>query len=267
VPSSGIGEETIAIVKIDLQLINADGRWQERIQALARETQSDWGPFSKMIGAMSSNGVSQIAIPVNFGPSMLETLGIYLRCSSPARNEDLETALIGAGGGSMLAAAALMAAITDTAGGWKFWGVGGGEVSSVSGSTARRYEDAFKQGGAAPLQVVVLTPAEDLLGEINPQPSDPRLLRQVGGLLKAAKDMESMRVAIVPDGAGLVAGALFKSEASAAAFVGKWADISRDLQLAAGSDSSAGDQPFAALLERVGHLAPRAEGRWVRWGP
>lgn len=267
VPRSGVGDETVAVLKVDLALMNADGRLQERIQALSRGTETDWTPFGKMVAALSSNGVSQIAIPVNIGPSMLESVGIYLGGKVRCENEDLETALIEAGGGSPLAAGALFSAVTDTSRGWKFWGVGGGFLSSARGSVARRYEDAFEQGGAAPIQVVVLTPSEDILGDINPQPSDPRLIRQVGRLLKAAKGMESLRLAIASDGSTLSAGALFDRDSGAADFVKSWSALSRDLQLAAGPADSANSRSFAALFEKLAHLTPKADGRWVRWQP
>ena len=267
VPRSGVGDETVAVLKVDLALMNADGRLQERIQALSRGTETDWTPFGKMVSALSSNGVSQIAIPVNIGPSMLESVGIYLGGKVRCENEDLETTLIEAGGGSPLAAGALFSAVTDTSRGWKFWGVGGGFLSSARGSVARRYEDAFEQGGAAPIQVVVLTPSDDILGDINPQPSDPRLIRQVGRLLKAAKGMESLRLAIASDGSTLSAGALFDRDSGAADFVKSWSALSRDLQLAAGPADSANSRSFAALFEKLAHLTPKADGRWVRWQP
>jgi hypothetical protein len=115
--------------------------------------------------------------------------------------------------------------------------------------------------------VVVLTPSEDILGDINPQPSDPRLIRQVGRLLKAAKGMESLRLAIASDGSTLSAGALFDRDSGATDFVKSWSALSRDLQLAAGPADSANSRSFAALFEKLAHLTPKADGRWVRWQP
>jgi hypothetical protein len=171
VPRSGVGDETIAVIMVDLPLMRVDGLLNERIRALGRETQTDWAPFGRMVATLSSNGVNRIAIPIQFGSSMIESMGVYLGGVIRAENEDLESALIAAGGGSPLGAAALMTAVTDTVGGWKFWGMGGGGIANPNRSRARRYEEAFQESGPAPIQVVVLVPSDDILGDIHPQPS------------------------------------------------------------------------------------------------
>ena len=265
VPRSGVGDDTIAVFKVDLASMNANNRLQQRIELLSQQTQADWAPFGRLLAALSSNGVSQVALPVNFGPSMTEALGIYLGGKIQCGNEELETAILEATGGGMLAVAALGSAVTETKGGWRFWGVGGGVVSTASRAVAKRYEKAFKEADPAPVQVVILIPNEDLIGDIDPQPSDPRLYRQVGRLLKAAKGMDSLRLAIDPEGPRFSAGALFNNEKSAADFATSWKGLSRDLQLASGKPDSDAVQAVATLVDQLSRLTPKREGLWVRW--
>jgi len=266
VPRSGVGDETIAVIKLDLPTMTEGGRLRERLQTLGQHTSADWSPIGNLVDTLSSNGVNQIAIPVNLGGSMLESMGIYLGGKVGAENEDLETAIIKAGSGTMLGAAALMTAVTDTAGGWKFWGLGGGRISNSSGSVAKRYEKAFAEAGLAPLQLVVLVPAEEILGDINPQPSDPRLIRQISRLLKAAKDIEFFHLSVGLQGE-LVAGARFRTQQAAASFADSWTILSRDLQLVSGpATSGQTDALFASLFENLGRHTPTVVGPSVRWG-
>ena len=275
VPYAGVGSDTLAVIKMDLRLLGDDASVWQKIPGLGADMEQMIGALPKLRLALAGHGVSQALVPVNLGWSTFERAGVYLGGQIKGSDEEIETAILEAGGGTLIGASALLSSISSAGGGWRFWGVGGGKISSPDRSVAKRYESVFRAAGPAPFQIVVLGSSEGAAkAEDNPQ--TPRLLRQLNRLSSSARGMLGFRFALIPENGSrqnlrIVAGAFFDSEKSAQKFVASWKAIATDLSLAAGSADQAKDsgnivlQAFAGMADRLGAAAPVLERRWIRW--
>jgi hypothetical protein len=88
IPWCAVGAETVALLKIDLScLAGTDGHegTGRLLDALGPAAAANAISRGKLEKALSYQGVTQVAVPLNVGPSTLQNIGLYLPslCSSP----------------------------------------------------------------------------------------------------------------------------------------------------------------------------------------
>ena len=274
IPRAGVGLDTMAVIKMDLHLMGEEDSFWKRVFQPDPVPEEQVNGLKKLRKTLLEHGVDQLVVPLNLGWSTFQSAGVYLGGRIRGDNEELETAIMKAGSGPMVGAAALFTAITSVGDGWKFWGVGGGKVSSSNASVGHRYEAMFHETGAAIFQIVVLGP-DGGRPPTATNPEAPRLLRQLSRLANSAKGLQAFHLAIIPDpsspkGTKSKAGAIFDTEESARQFIASWKAIADDLAIAAGSnavekDSNVIGNAASNLLDRLGKSAPSTDGRWIRW--